>query len=225
MPLHPRLQNLVDELTPELRGRGFKLQAGHALWTRPLPSGRESIVLSFSPDDEFGGWVEPFVGLIVDKSEALLAGVLQAPVTQANGHTLLIGSTKWLGTDLLRQPVHDQGDVLEASNVCLRWLAQARTELAADFLRNEAASGQPRCENIDFKRLEQLFNTENAPADRYLRHELYRALRGITLAMLTRAQSVNQVVDFHRSRLLNNGFWEVYGDQILRYAAEFQEVD
>ena len=223
--LHPRLRELVDELSPELTGRGFTLWPGHALWARNLPAGLETIVLSFSPDDAAGGWTEPFVGLIAEPVEALLAGVLSAPATHGLRHTLLVGSTRWSGASLARQPVHEGSDVLEASNAILRWVARARPDLAEDFFgRRQICGGVARAEHIALPRLDTLFNTDDPLAARYLTHELNRALRGLALASLLRPAELLATLDFHRYRMQDSGFWEVYGDRVLRFAAGFQEV-
>ncbi len=221
--LHPRLSELIEELSPELQGRGFAPKPGCALWTRRLPSGQETIALGFSPDDEQGGWMEPFVGLISDPVESILAELLEAPVTYGLRHTVLLGSTRFQPIGLPRQPVHERSDVLEAANVTLRWIAKARPVLAEAFLTSATDRQAGLREDIELSALDELFNTPHPLAHRYLTHELHRAMRGITISNLRRPRDLMAVLDFHRNRLQDNGFWDVYGERILEYAAAFQD--
>ena len=219
MPLHARLSELIDELSPDLAGRGFTHKRGHALWARSLPSGLETVALAFSPDDEEGGWVEPFLGLVEQHVETTMATALDAPVTYGLRHTLLVGATKWDRPGMPRQPVHDGSEVLEATNVLLRWLDTRLPAMAARFCAPRTQPDGHVEPDIDLAALDALFNADDPAAHRYLPHELYRSIRGLVIAQRVRPTELVDVLSFHRGRLIDNGFWEVYGEQIRRFAA------
>ncbi len=231
MPHHLRLAEIIEEISPDMLGRGFTPKRGHALWARSLPSGLETVALSFSPDDEEGGWVEPFLGLVEQRVETTMATTLDAPITHGMRHTLLIGATRWREPVLTRQPVHASSEVLEAVNSLLRWIDGALPAFDARFCTlideedaiddlddGSRAIALQRTRDLDLARLDELFNTNHPEAPRFLTHELYRAIRGLTIAHLRQPNSVVSVLDFHRGRLIDNGFWEVYGEQIRGYA-------
>ena len=219
MPLHTRLAQLVEEMTPDLEGRGFTRKRGHALWARDLPSGLETVALAFSPDDEDGGWVEPFVGLVEQTVETTMATALDAPVTYGLRHTLLVGATKWTTPGMAKQPVHDGSEVLEATNAMLRWLDGQLPALADRFCGVRALPDGRQTRDISLSALDALFNEASPEAQRYVPHELYRSIRGLVIASQVRPKELVDVLTFHRGRLIDNGFWEVYGEQIRRFAA------
>lgn len=217
---HPaRLQELIDELSPELTGRGFTPKRGHALWARDLPSGLESVALAYSPDDEHGGWVEPFLGLVEQHVETTMATALDAPVTYGMRHTLLVGATKWTRPGVPKLPMHDASEVLEATNGILRWLDAELPRLAERFCAPRELPGGRVARDIDLGALDALFNEAHADGGRYAPHELYRSIRGLVIAQRVRPYDLVEVLSFHRGRLIDNGFWEVYGEQIRRFAA------
>ena len=218
--MHARLAELTAELTPDLAGRGFTPKRGHALWARSLPSGLETIALAFSPDDEEGGWVEPFLGIVEQRTETTMATALDAPVTYGLRHTLLVGATKWRAPLLPRQPVHAASEVLEATNALLRWVDRSLPQWSARFCTPAEEDVPDPTRDVDLARLDALFNTETEEGRRYLTHELYRAIRGLVIARQTRPDGLVDVLSFHRSRLIDNGFWEVYGEQIRRFATQ-----
>ena len=219
MPLHSRLAELTEELSPDLTGRGFTRKPGHALWARDLPSGLETVALAFSPDDEHGGWVEPFVGLVEQRVETTMATAMDAPVTYGLRHTLLVGATKWTAPGMAKQPMHDGSEVLEATNEILRWLDTNLPALAERFCAPRALEDGRMARDIDLGALDALFNGEHEASRRYVTHELYRSIRGLVIAQLVRPGELVEVLSFHRDRLIDNGFWEVYGERIRRFAA------
>ena len=202
-----------------MEGRGFTRKRGHALWARDLPSGLETVALAFSPDDEDGGWVEPFVGLVEQRVETTMATTLDAPVTYGLRHTLLVGATKWTKPGMPKQPVHDGSEVLEATNELLRWLDVNLRDLAERFCGRRALPNGQAARDIDLAALDALFNEERPESRRYVPHELYRSIRGLVIAQQVRPHDLVAVLSFHRGRLIDNGFWEVYGEQIRRFAA------
>ncbi len=216
--MHVRLAEIIAEITPDLLGRGFTPKPGHALWARSLPSGLETIALSFAPDDEEGGWVEPFLGLVEQRVETSMASALDAPVTHGMRHTLLVGATRWPEPTLMRQPVHASSEVLEATNVLLRWVDRALPAFDARFCTLGTDEILRRGRDIDHARLDELFNADHPEGTRFLTHELYRSIRGLTIAHLRRPKELLAVLEFHRGRLIDSGFWEVYGEQIRGYA-------
>ena len=216
--MHPRLAELAAEITPDLTGRGFTHKRGHALWARSLPSGLETVALAFSPDDEAGGWVEPFLGIVEQRVETTMATALDAPVTHGLRHTLLVGATKWGAPNLAKQPVHDGSEVLEATNTILRWLDRALPTWGERFTTPATGHEAGPERDVDCARLDDLFNTDHPEARRYLGHELYRSIRGLVIAQQVRPRELVDVLSFHRGRLLDNGFWDVYGEQIRRFA-------
>ena len=203
---HPRLAALVEEVTPELAAAGYAPHPGHPLWARDREHGLATLVLSYAPDDGEGGWVEPFVGLIDQRVETLLATYRNTAPTHGLRHTLLVGASRWAAAPLDRQPVHSDSEVLEVANELLRWW-----RAAAPLLLERFGSGLPA--------LDALFNADHPEAERYLTHELYRALRGVAVRRcLDPADDLLDVVAFHRARMLNSGFWEVYGEQVRNFA-------
>ena len=202
-----------------MEGRGFTRKRGHALWARDLPSGLETVALAFSPDDEHGGWVEPFVGLVEQRVETTMASALDAPVTYGLRHTLLVGATRWTQPGMPKQPVHDGSEVLEATNEILRWLDTCLRDLAERYCAPRELPGGRTARDIDLGALDALFNEEHAASRRYVPHELYRSIRGLVIAQQVRPYDLVEVLSFHRGRLIDNGFWEVYGEQIRRFAA------
>lgn len=219
MPHPVRLQELIDELSPDLVGRGFTPKRGHALWARDLPSGLETVALAYSPDDAYGGWVEPFIGLVEQRVETAMASALDAPVTYGLRHTLLVGATNWTRPGMAKQPAHDGSEVLDATNEILRWLDVQLPRLAERFCAPRTIRDGRRARDIDLAALDALFNAEHPEARRYLPHELYRSIRGLVIADQVRPGELVDVLSFHRGRLIDNGFWEVYGEQIRRFAA------
>lgn len=199
---HPRLASLVAEVTPELAAAGYTPHARHAVWARDHPRGLLTLALNYAPDDGEGGWVEPFVGLVDEGVESLLAAFKRSAPTHGLRHTLLAGATRWAAPPLDRQPVHSDSEVLEVANELLRWWRAAAPALAARF-------GESRTQ------LDALFNEDHPQAPRYLSHELYRALRGVALRhRLDPADDLLGVMGFHRARMQTTGFWEVYGEQV-----------
>ena len=219
--LHLRLQQVVEELDAELQGRGFRLVAGHALWRRRLATGAEYISVNIYPDDEQGGWIEPFLGLAVDRVEVIVDAYLGRRTGVASNMTLVAGATRWPQARLSRLPVHEEADVLEASNQILRWLTTARAELAKQFF-TRFLTAQGVQEDIELTALDKLLNSDHPLANCFQSHELHRALRGITVASLLRRHDVQAVLDFHRQRLQGSGYWDVYADEVLKLTSSFQ---
>ena len=203
---HVRLQELLDELNPELEGRGFTRNPAHALWAKNRADGLLTFVVSFAPDDEEGGWAEPFLGIIDERVETLVATHTNAPVTYGLRHTLLVGASRWLAGPLPRQPLHTTSETLEAANVMLRWMAGALESFGTRF------PAESQLEVLD-----EFFNTESAEARRYLQHDLYRALRGVAIRSLTDPDGMTDAMSFHRSRMQETGFWEAYGEQVRAF--------
>ena len=227
----PRLRELLEELTPELAARGFTAHAGHPLWARPTEHGLLTAVLSYAPDDDEGGWVEAFAGLVDERVETQVAGLMGRAATHGPfRHTVLAGSTRWPGAKLYRQPVHSPADGLEAANLLLRWWSLALPELAWRFGDapapvsgddDAAARGtdaDPAAglleEQRSIQRLDALFNAAHPFAPALLTHELYRALRGVTVRAVAAPEGLTEAYDFHRARMQATGFWDVYGEQV-----------
>ena len=201
----PRLAALVAEVTPELRSAGYTPHAHHPLWARDRDHGLATLVVSYAPDDGEGGWVEPFVGLVDERVETLLATFKNSGPTHGLRHTLLVGATRYAPAPLDRQPVHSDAEVLEVANELLRWWRGAGPAFAARF-------------GDGLVQLDGLFNADHPEAGRYLTHELYRALRGIAVRRcLDPADDLLDVVAFHRARMQESGFWEVYGEQVRAF--------
>lgn len=202
---HQRLAALVAEVAPELAAVGYTPLAGHPLWARDREHGLATLVLSYAPDDEEGGWVEPFVGLVDQRVEAPLATFKNSGPTHGLRHTLLVGATRWAPAPLDRQPVHSDSEVLEVANELLRWWRAAGPEFARRF-------------GGSLTQLDALFNTDNPEARRYLTHEMYRALRGVAVRRcVDPADDLLDVMAFHRARMQESGFWEVYGEQVRAF--------
>ena len=206
---HIRILGLREELAPELAARGFEASHEHLLWARSIDRGLLTLVLSFSPDDAEGGWLEPFIGLIDGEVESMLSGFLNAPVTYGLRHTLIIGSTRWPEGALPRQPVHEHAEVLEAVNTALRWWDARLPHITATY---------GGCNERRRKALHELFNTEHVNAARVLPHELHRSMRGLAVAKLIDSEQVTATYDFHRNRLQDTGYWDIYGEQIRAFA-------
>ena len=199
-------------MTPDLEARGFTPHPGQALWAKNSPHGIRSLVLNYSPDDEFGGWIEPFVGLIDERVETLIATFTRTQTTHGIRHTLLIGSTKWYQPQLDRQPVHTRYEVLEVVNVLLRWWDKALPPFLDQFSAN--ADG---VFNEGLNKLDQLFNKPHPQAKQYLGHELNWALRGIAIRHTLMPSKLIDAMDFHRARMIESGFWDIYGEQIRSF--------
>lgn len=166
-----------------------------------------SAVLAYAPDDPEGGWVEPFVGLLDSRVETLIATHLRTRPTHGLRHTLLVGSAKWTEPAMLRQPAHSRSEVLEVVNNVLRWYDAALPTFERRFAE--------RLSDLD-----ALFNTPHLQATRYLRHELHWAMRGVAIRHLHDPRRLNDALDFHRSRMLESGFWEVYGEQVRAFVID-----
>ena len=171
-------------------------------------------MLSYAPDDEEGGWVEPFVGFLNNRVETLIASHLRTRPTHGLRHTLLIGSTRWAEHTLPRQPAHTRSEALEVVNSVLRWWDVVCPEFERRFAGSEG-SGQLRLRNLD-----RLFNTANDQASHYLRHQLHWAMRGVAIRHLYAPKQLNDALDFHRRRMLESGFWEVYGEQVRAFVMD-----
>ena len=202
---HTRLDELLHELAPELDARGFTKRPGLPAWARDHPRGLLTIALSYAPDDEEGGWIEPFVGLIDQTVETQLAA--HAKLTNSSGprHTLLIGSTRWFEPTLDRQPAHSRSEALEVANAVLRWWTRALPVFVTGY-------GESR------RQLDTLFNTDHPQAGQYLQHELYRSLRGLAIRKQTNPGRLTEALGFHRERMQPTGYWDIYGEQIRAFA-------
>ena len=176
------------------------------MWARDHARGLQTVVLSYAPDDGEGGWVEPFVGLIDEGVESLVTAHARTPglARRHLRHTLIAGATRWDEPTLARQPAHDRAETLEVANATLRWIDRA----APAFERRFGGSRDA---------LDALFNADHPLAARLLQHELYRPLRGIALRHLTRPADLLDAVNFHRDRMRDTGYWDVYGEQIRAF--------
>ena len=202
---HPRLAAVVAEVSPELAAAGYTPHDAHPLWARDRAHGLATLALAYAPDDGEGGWVEPFVGLVDERVETLLAAFRRSAPTHGLRHTLLVGATRYAAAPLDRQPVHSDAEVLEVANELLRWWRRAGPDLEARFADGLAP-------------LDALFNAPHPEAPRYLTHELYRALRGVAVRRaLDPADDLLDVMAFHRARMQESGFWEVYGEQVRAF--------
>ncbi len=175
------------------------------MWARNQQHGLLSLVLEYTPDDSEGGWVEPFVGLHDQRVETLLLTHANLKFTQqAMRQTLLVGSTKWQEPRLKRQPAHTHAESLAVVNAVLRWWDAAMPLFEQRFGKRLGA-------------LDALFNQPHPLAHQYLRHELHWALRGIAIRHVLNPAGMTEAMDFHRSRMLESGYWEVYGEQVRAF--------
>ncbi|MFK8058084.1 MAG: hypothetical protein AB8F78_18295 [Saprospiraceae bacterium] len=210
---HIRISELVEELSLELQARGFTRNDNHLLWAKDHPRGLVTLVVSFAPDDEEGGWLEPFVGYVDQKVETELATYRNTPNIHGMRHTLLAGSTQWDPLRLARQPAHSHSETLEASNQILKWWAKVLPDFRAQFV--------PPMEQgmkADLTKLNGLFNDAHPLAIRLLKHEMYRAMRGLLIAKQMPEGDVMVTYDYHRKRMMDAGWWDAYGEQIRVFA-------
>jgi len=201
---HTRLDELIEELAPELEARGFTRNTRHPLWARNHQRGLLSTVINYAPDDNQGGWVEPFVGLVDEAVETLIAAHKPSSVTYGLRHTLLIGSTRWYEPTLERQPAHSHYEVLDVANATLRWWDKALPTFETRFAERRTD-------------LDTLFNTDHPQGRAYLLHDLHRALRGLAIRSFVDKSSLQDAMDFHRTRMQASGFWDVYGEQVRTF--------
>jgi len=210
--VHIRIAELVEELQLELEARGFTRDRGHLLWAKDHPRGLVTLVLAFAPDDDEGGWFEPFIGYVDQKIETELATHLNKPNLQGMRHTLQVESTQWEPLRLARQPAHSHSETLEAANQILKWWAKVLPDFRQQFIPpNETLP------TADLSKLHALFNDAHPMSIRLLKHEMYRAMRGL---LITKAMNGDVLVtyDYHRQRMMEAGWWDAYGEQIRMFA-------
>lgn len=209
---HIRISELVEEIELELSARGFSRDHGHLLWAKGHSRGLVTLVLAFAPDDEEGGWFEPFIGYIDQKIETELATLLNKPSLQGMRHTLQVGSTQWEPLRLARQPAHTRSEALEAANQMLKWWAKVLPDIREQFV---PPNEQTRA--VDLSNLDKLFNAAHPLATRLLKHEMYRAMRGLLITKEMKGD-VMATYDYHRQRMIDAGWWDAYGEQIRKFA-------
>jgi len=206
---HIRIAELLEEIELELGARGFTRHEHHMLWAKDHPRGLVTLVLSFAPDDDEGGWFEPFVGFVDHKIETELASYRNTPNLHGVRHTLLVGSTQNKEHRLARQPAHSRSEALEAANQILRWWAIVLPSFREQFVPGSDG---------DLARLNDLFNTDHPLASRLLKHEMYRAMRGLLITKQMPQGDVMLTYDYHRKRMMDAGWWDAYGEQIRLFA-------
>ncbi len=209
---HIRISELLEELELELEARAFVRHKHHMLWAKDHPRGLVTLVLSFAPDDEEGGWFEPFIGYVDHAIETQLAAHRNVANVQGVRHTLLVGSTQWSDYKLARQPAHTRSETLEAANQILKWWAKVLPAFRDQFVPPVYGETEG-----DLSKLADLFNTVHPRSTRLLKHEMYRAMRGLLITKQMKGD-VMATFDFHRKRMMDAGWWDAYGEQIRVFA-------
>jgi len=209
---HIRISELVEELELELRARGFTRDRSHLRWAKDHPRGLVTLVLSFAPDDEEGGWFEPFIGYVDQNIETELATYLNKSNLHGMRHTLMAGATQWQPLRLARQPAHTRSEVLEAANQILKWWAKVLPDFRTQFVPSVV-----EVQKVDLSKLDSLFNAEHPMSVRLLKHEMYRAMRGLLITKQMKGD-VMITYDYHRKRMMDAGWWDAYGEQIRVFA-------
>lgn len=209
---HIRISELLDELELELGARGFTRHKHHMLWAKDHPRGLVTLVLAFAPDDEEGGWFEPFVGYVDHEIETQLSTYRSTANIQGVRHTLLVGSTQWDAQRLARQPAHTRSETLEAANQILKWWAKVLPGFREQFV--PPANAQLK---VDLSKLDGLFNAAHPLSTRLLKHEMYRAMRGLLITQQMKGD-IMATFEYHRKRMMDAGWWDAYGEQIRVFA-------